>query len=61
MNLYDSQLLAGGDIKFTSHADGIKGAQVVSGGKINTNSHIVMGVCGDVDNNFDIDYVRIVK
>lgn len=58
VSIYDSQLLANGDISFTSHADGIKGASIVSGGKIDTNSHITMGFCG-ASENFKFEFVRL--
>ncbi|MBT8408382.1 MAG: hypothetical protein KJN93_02010, partial [Alphaproteobacteria bacterium] len=58
VSVYDSQLLANGDISFTSHADGLKGASIVSGGKIDTNSHIVMAFCG-ASENFKFEFVRL--
>lgn len=61
MSLHGSQIIAVGDVSFTSHADGSWGASIVSGGVIDANSQNTMRGRGGVgmENNFQAAYFRL--
>ena len=60
VELYGSQVLARGDIVFTSDAVGVAGASLISGGQIQGTTNSVMGFCGSgMDNNFEVEYFRL--
>jgi len=58
--LFGSQMIAMGDIKFAANADGIKGASMVAGGRIDGTSNMRMAFCGSgMENNFEAEYFRL--
>ena len=61
MSLHGGQIIAAGDVNFTSHADGSWGASIVSGGQIDANSHNVMRSCGGdgMEASFQAAYFRL--
>lgn len=61
LQMYGAQILAGGDVSFTSDATGIEGASIISGGRIDGTSDSVMGFCGGagMENNFYAWYFRM--
>ncbi len=62
LEIYGSQLLAAGDIQFAANADGIEGASLVAGGRIDGTSNMAMGFCGTgMDANFQANYFRLVQ
>ena len=62
LEMYGGQILAVGDVSFTSDADGIQGASIVSGGRIDGTTGSVMGFCGGagMEGNFEAEYFRLV-
>lgn len=62
VSMYGSQLLAMGDITFSANADGLEGASMVAGGEISGTSNMIMGACGDYDeDNFQVSYFKMVN
>ena len=62
LSVFGSQLLAIGDITFAAQANGVKGTQMVAGGKISGTSNMTMGFCGNMENaNFQVDYFKMVN
>ena len=63
LNVYNSQLLAIGDITFAANADGIQGASFISYGEIDSTSNINMGFCEDrgMENVYRADYFRMLQ
>lgn len=60
MSMHNGQIIAAGDVKFTSHADGNWGASIIAGGKIDGNSHGIWRSCGTgMENNFTAEYFRL--
>ena len=61
LKMYGGQMIAAKDIAFTAEADGIEGASVISGGRIDGTSGSVMGFCGGsgMENNFEAEYFRL--
>ena len=54
LEMYGSQIIAAGDIEFAANADGIQGAAMVAGGRIDGTSNMTFGYCGTgMDDNFD--------
>ena len=45
LNIFGSQLLAADDISFAANANGIEGASIISGGRIDGTSNMAMGFC----------------
>jgi hypothetical protein len=54
-------MLAAGDVSFTSEANGIEGASIVAGGRIDGTTGSVMGFCnGDgMESNFEAWYFKL--
>ena len=60
LRMYGGQLLARGDIEFAANANGIQGASMIAGGRIDGTSNMDMGFCGSgQEDNFEIDYFRL--
>ena len=61
MSLHNGQIIAVGNVSFTSHADGSWGGSIISGGIIDANSHNTMRTCGGVgmEDNFNAAYFRL--
>ena len=59
--LYGGQILAAGDISFQAQADGIEGASIVSGGRVEGSSGATMGFCDGegMENTFEAEYFRL--
>lgn len=61
LKMFGGQMIAAKDIAFTAEADGIEGASIISGGRIDGTSGSVMGFCGGagMENNFEAEYFRL--
>ena len=61
LKMYGGQMIAAKDIAFTAEANGVEGASVISGGRIDGTSGSVMGFCGGagMENNFEAEYFRL--
>lgn len=60
MQLYGGQIIAKGDISFAANANGIEGASLIAGGKIDGTSNMTMGFCGNgMERNFEADFFRL--
>jgi Flp pilus assembly protein TadG len=62
-SFYGAQVLAAGDISFTSNALGVQGVSLVAGGRIDGTANSVMGFCGGagMNNNFQAAYFRMAS
>ncbi|WP_281857917.1 TadE/TadG family type IV pilus assembly protein [Litoreibacter halocynthiae] len=62
LHIYGSQILAAGDIEFAAGADGVEGASIVAGGKVDVTSNNAMGFCGGgMDSAFQAEYFRLAN
>ncbi|WP_018302677.1 Tad domain-containing protein [Wenxinia marina] len=62
LTAYNGQLVAAGDVHYAANADGIRGISIVAGGEVHGTSNMRMGFCGDgMENNFEVDYFRLVQ
>ena len=62
LHVYGSQILAAGDIEFAAGADGVEGASIVAGGRVDVTSNNAMGFCGGgMDNAFQAEYFRLAN
>ena len=61
LRLFGGQILAAGDVSFTSDAGGYEGGSIVSGGRIDGTTNSVMGACGatGTEENFTASYFRM--
>ena len=61
LRLFGGQILAAGDVSFTSDAGGYEGGSIVSGGRIDGTTNSVMGACGTtgMEENFTAWYFRM--
>ena len=61
MSLHGGQIIAAGDVAFTSHADGSWGGSIVSGGQIDASSHNIMRGCDGIgmEASFQAAYFRL--
>lgn len=61
LKMYGGQILAAGDVSFTSDANGTQGASIVSGGRIDGTTDSTMAFCGGagMENNFEAWYFRL--
>lgn len=58
--MYGSQIVAGGNVEFSSNADGMEGASIIAGGRIDSTSNMNFAFCGTgVEHFFDADYFRL--
>lgn len=61
LQMYGGQIIAKGDVEFAANADGLEGASIIAGGQISGTSNMTMGFCGGgMEDNFEVDYYRIV-
>ena len=62
LQMYGGQILAVKDVAFTSLANGMQGASIVSGGRIDGTTGSTMAFCGGagMENNFEAEYFRLV-
>lgn len=61
LKMYGGQIIASGDVSFTSDADGIEGASIISGGRVDGTTDGVMAFCGGagMENNFEALYFKL--
>ena len=61
LKLFGGQILAAGDVSFTSDAGGYEGGSVVAGGHIEGTTNSLMGACGGtgMEDNFTAWYFRM--
>lgn len=61
LKMFGSQMLAKGDVSFTSDANGFQGASIIAGGRIDGTTDSVMGFCDGegMENNFEANYFRL--
>lgn len=60
LEMYGSQIIAGGNVEFSSNADGLQGASIVAGGRIDSTSNMNFAFCGDgMQHNFLAEYFRL--
>ena len=61
LHMFGSQLLARLNIEFAANANGIQGASMVAGGRIDGTSNMNMSYCGSgMEDNYTADYFRLV-
>ncbi|MFM2355304.1 MAG: hypothetical protein RLZZ528_1040, partial [Pseudomonadota bacterium] len=61
LQAFGAQILAHKSVYFTANADGLEGVSIVSGEDISGTSNMTMGQCGTgMEDNFEVDYYRIV-
>lgn len=61
LQMFGGQILALGDVSFTANANGIEGASIVAGGRIDGTANSVMAYCADdgMEQNFEAAYFRL--
>ena len=61
MKLFGGQMIAAGDVQFSSDANGIQGASIVAGGTISGTTDMIMAFCdgAGMENNFEFEYFRL--
>lgn len=61
LQMYGAQIMAAGDVGFTSDAAGMQGASIISGGRIKGTTASEIGFCGGagMENNFYAWYFRL--
>ncbi|WP_137703097.1 TadE/TadG family type IV pilus assembly protein [Marimonas lutisalis] len=63
LSMYGGQIIAQGNVQFSSDANGIEGASIISGGTISGTTDMVMAFCNTagMENNFNAQYFRIAQ
>ena len=62
LELHGSQILAAGNVEFAANADGIRGASIVAGGRIDGTSNMNFAFCGaGMEHVFLAEYFRLVN
>jgi len=61
LKMFGGQMIAAQDVAFTAEADGIQGASIISGGRIDGTANSVMGFCAGegMEDNFEAEYFRL--
>jgi Flp pilus assembly protein TadG len=60
LELHGSQIIAAGDVTFSANANGIQGASIVSGGRIDGTSNMNFSFCGSgMEHNLLAEYFRL--
>lgn len=60
LSLHGTQILAAGDIEFSANADGVRGASMIAGGRIDGTSNMDMSFCNTgMEDNFEALYFRM--
>jgi hypothetical protein len=61
LKMFGGQIIAAGDVAFTSDANGVQGASIVAGGRIDGTTDSTMGFCGGagMENSFEAWYFRL--
>jgi Flp pilus assembly protein TadG len=58
--MFGGRLISGGDISFAARADGIEGASIIAGGKVDGTSNSYMGFCGQgMEAKYEAQYFRM--
>lgn len=62
MEMHGGQIIAKGDVIFEANEDGVEGASIISGSKIDATSNSTGGYCGSgMEDNFELNYFRLVE
>ena len=62
LEVHGSQIIAAGDVQFAANADGIRGASIVAGGRIDGTSNMNFAFCGSgMEHVFLAEYFRLVN
>ena len=62
LQMFGGQIMAKKDVEFAANADGLQGASILAGGRIDGTSNADMGFCGSgMEDNFEIDYYRMAR
>lgn len=62
LSMNGSQIIAGGDVKFTANGDGVNGASIVAGGVVEATSNGQFAFCGDgMEHSFLAEYFRLAQ
>lgn len=62
LEVHGSQVIAAGNIEFSANADGIRGASLVAGGRIDGTSNMNFSFCGTgMEHIFAAEYFRMVR
>lgn len=60
LEMHGSQIIAAGDVAFTANAEGIRGASIVAGGRIDGTSNMNFAFCGSgMEHVFSAEYFRM--
>src|SRR5690606_6580204 len=60
LEMHGSQIIAAGDVTFAANADGIRGASIVAGGRIDGTSNMNFAFCGSgMAHIFMAEYFRL--
>ncbi|WP_428687939.1 TadE/TadG family type IV pilus assembly protein [Roseibium sp.] len=60
LEMHGSQIIAAGNVEFAANADGIRGASIVAGGRIDGTSNMNFSFCGKgMDDSFAAEYFRL--
>ena len=61
LKAFGAQIIAKKSVYFTANADGLEGVSIISGEDVSGTSNMTMGQCGSgMEDNFEVDYYRIV-
>lgn len=62
LEMYGGQIIAAGDVSFTANANGIQGASIIAGGRIDGTANGEMAFCGTgMEDNFEAAYFRLAR
>jgi Flp pilus assembly protein TadG len=62
LEMYGSQIIAGGNVEFSSNANGLQGASIVAGGRIDSTSNMNFAFCGSgMEHSFLAEYFRLAE
>lgn len=61
LEMFGGQILAAGNVTFSSQGNGVQGASIISDGRIDGTTNTTMGFCGTgMDDNFERQHLRLV-
>lgn len=62
LEMHGSQIIAAKNVEFQSNTDGLNGASIVSGGRIDSTSNMNFAFCGNgMEHSFMAEYFRLVR
>ncbi|MDA9865095.1 Tad domain-containing protein [bacterium] len=62
LEMHGSQIIAAGDVEFAANADGIRGASIVAGGRVDGTSNMNFAFCGaGMGHVFTAEYFRMAE